>query len=325
MLDFAEVVVINKFERRGAEDALRDVRRQYARNRELFDVDPAELPVFGTVASRFNDDGVTALYQHLRGVLGRPRARRPRRHVGSPSVVARRRPHIGVIVPPARQRYLAEIAETVRDVPRAHRSTRPRVARTPPAAVGDRRAARAQRARTPRDVDALARRRGRPARPATSSAARRVAGPASPQLSGPDRPVRESLSGTLVPKLSLPRFDDARRARALAAQREPARPLPVHGRRVPVQARGRGPGAHVRRRGRPGAHQPPVQAAVRGPAGDPAVDRVRLGHAVRLRPGRAARHLRQGRQLRRVDRHPRRHEGAVRRASTCATRRRRCR
>src|SRR6185312_10464058 len=70
MLDFAEVVAINKFERRGAEDALRDVRRQYARNRELFHVDQASLPVFGTVAARFNDDGVTALYQHLRHVLG---------------------------------------------------------------------------------------------------------------------------------------------------------------------------------------------------------------------------------------------------------------
>src|SRR5437867_9206396 len=62
MLDFAEAVVINKFERRGAEDALRDVRRQVARNRELFSVDLNELPVFGTIASRFNDDGVTALY-----------------------------------------------------------------------------------------------------------------------------------------------------------------------------------------------------------------------------------------------------------------------
>ena len=81
MLDFAEVVVINKFERRGAEDALRDVRRQYARNRELFTVDPAELPVFGTVASRFNDDGVTALYHHLRTVLAEPRPAPARRRV----------------------------------------------------------------------------------------------------------------------------------------------------------------------------------------------------------------------------------------------------
>src|SRR5207248_9630318 len=54
MLDFADAVAINKFERRGAEDALRDVRRQMARNRETFDVRPDELPVFGTIAARFN-------------------------------------------------------------------------------------------------------------------------------------------------------------------------------------------------------------------------------------------------------------------------------
>src|SRR4029453_887049 len=66
MLDFADAVAINKFERRGAEDALRDVRRQLARNREDFGADPESLPEFGTVAARFNDDGVTALYQLLR-------------------------------------------------------------------------------------------------------------------------------------------------------------------------------------------------------------------------------------------------------------------
>ena len=85
MLDFADAVAINKFERRGAEDALRDVRRQLQRNREssrprFSEAQRAEsgsigspledLPVFGTIAARFNDDGVTALYQHLRGLLG---------------------------------------------------------------------------------------------------------------------------------------------------------------------------------------------------------------------------------------------------------------
>src|SRR5207245_11747534 len=69
MLDFAEAVVINKFDRRGADDALRDVRRQMVRNREAFGAKPEEMPVFGTVAARFHDDGVTSLYQHLRGLL----------------------------------------------------------------------------------------------------------------------------------------------------------------------------------------------------------------------------------------------------------------
>ena len=70
MLDFAGAVAINKFERRGGEDALRDVRRQLARTGEHPGVALEELPVFGTVASRFNDDGVTALYQYLRDAPG---------------------------------------------------------------------------------------------------------------------------------------------------------------------------------------------------------------------------------------------------------------
>ena len=65
MLDFADFVAINKFDRKGAADALRDVRKQYQRNRELFTQAPDEMPVYGTIAARFNDDGVTALYQAL--------------------------------------------------------------------------------------------------------------------------------------------------------------------------------------------------------------------------------------------------------------------
>src|SRR5262249_21747336 len=70
MLDFADVVAINKFERRGAEDALRDVSRQIARNKGQMSSDWESMPVFGTSAARFNDDGVTALYQHLKTLLG---------------------------------------------------------------------------------------------------------------------------------------------------------------------------------------------------------------------------------------------------------------
>ncbi|NUW36684.1 cobalamin B12-binding domain-containing protein [Nonomuraea sp. SMC257] len=112
MLDFAEAVVINKYERRGAEDALRDVRRQLVRNREAFGVSPDDMPVFGTIAARYNDAGVTALYQHLKGMLvdkGLP---------AGPGLLAPVRGRTSetseAIVPPARVRYLAEIAETVR-------------------------------------------------------------------------------------------------------------------------------------------------------------------------------------------------------------------
>ena len=69
MLDFAELVAINKFDRKGAEDAVRDVRKQLQRNREAFSQTPEQMPVYGTIASRFNDDGVTALYQGLRQIL----------------------------------------------------------------------------------------------------------------------------------------------------------------------------------------------------------------------------------------------------------------
>src|SRR5260221_4371845 len=65
MLDFAEFVAINKYDRKGAADALRDVAKQVQRNKEAFGKRPDEMPVFGTMASRFNDDGVTALYQAL--------------------------------------------------------------------------------------------------------------------------------------------------------------------------------------------------------------------------------------------------------------------
>ncbi|MEV4801298.1 fused isobutyryl-CoA mutase/GTPase IcmF [Nonomuraea sp. NPDC049421] len=110
MLDFAEAVVINKYERRGAEDALRDVRRQLVRNREAFGVAPEDMPVFGTIAARYNDSGVTALYHHLKPLL----------FTGAtgPGLLApvegRTSKVSAAIVPPARSRYLAEIAETVR-------------------------------------------------------------------------------------------------------------------------------------------------------------------------------------------------------------------
>ena len=69
MLDFADFVAINKFDRRGAEDALRDVRKQLQRNKQTFGVAPEALPVFGTIAARFNDDGVSALYHAVAAKL----------------------------------------------------------------------------------------------------------------------------------------------------------------------------------------------------------------------------------------------------------------
>ncbi len=112
MLDFADFVAINKFDRKGAPDALRDVRKQYQRNREAFSRSTEDMPVYGTMASRFNDDGVTALYQGLCPTLVElglklKESRLPRVKVKSSS-------NQTPIVPPAKVRYLSEIADTVR-------------------------------------------------------------------------------------------------------------------------------------------------------------------------------------------------------------------
>jgi methylmalonyl-CoA mutase len=112
MLDRADVVAINKFERRGAEDAMRDVGRQMVRNREAFGKGPGDMPVFGTSAATFNDDGVTALYQHLRDLLADKGL--PVEEGALPVVTTKQSTRIATVVPAARVRYLSEISETVR-------------------------------------------------------------------------------------------------------------------------------------------------------------------------------------------------------------------
>jgi len=118
MLDFADLVVINKFDRKGAADALRDVAKQVQRNRDLWSVDPLELPVFGSIASRFGDDGVTSAYHGLLKILRAPElSDTPLREWNSklPFCDNRIPSERSVVVPTSRQRYLAEISETVRD------------------------------------------------------------------------------------------------------------------------------------------------------------------------------------------------------------------
>ncbi|HEX7385540.1 MAG TPA: methylmalonyl-CoA mutase family protein, partial [Burkholderiaceae bacterium] len=112
MLDFAEFVAINKFDRKGAADALRDVAKQVQRNREAFRTPPEQMPVFGTMASRFNDDGVTALYQALKPRLAELGLKLAEGRL--PRVETRHSTHQVPIVPAPRARYLAEIAASVR-------------------------------------------------------------------------------------------------------------------------------------------------------------------------------------------------------------------
>lgn len=112
MLDFADIVIINKFDRTGAADALRDVAKQYQRNQEAWSSKPEQMPVYGSIASRFGDDGVTAAYHGLLKVLRQKGLREwqsvlPEINIKLPSEKT-------AIVPSSRKRYLAEIAETVR-------------------------------------------------------------------------------------------------------------------------------------------------------------------------------------------------------------------
>ena len=112
MLDYADFFAINKFEKKGSEDALRDVAKQVQRNRELFSQAPGDMPVFGTIASNFNDDGVTGLYQALLSHL-RNQGLRDFKSLLS-QVNTKVSTQRTLIIPEREQRYLAEIAEEVR-------------------------------------------------------------------------------------------------------------------------------------------------------------------------------------------------------------------
>ena len=217
MLDFADFIAINKFDRKGAQDALRDVRKQYQRNRELFKQAPETMPVFGTMASRFNDDGVTALYQALtaklteKGLKLRPGTLAP--------VTTRQSTSQHAIMPPARVRYLAEIAETVR---RYHQWTdaQTRIARERQQLTATRAMLAAECRKDVGEIDGLINDRDAKQDPRAKKLLDMW-----PQTraaySGDEyvvkirgREIRSaltttSLSGTHVPKVALPKFEDA--------------------------------------------------------------------------------------------------------------------
>ncbi|MEL7219692.1 MAG: methylmalonyl-CoA mutase family protein [Bacteroidota bacterium] len=105
MLDFADVIAINKFDKRGALDALRDVKKQYQRNHELWDTSTDEMPVYGSIASQFNDPGVNSLFNELMGRLFPAQ---------TDEQLTEGESEKQYIIPPARVRYLSEITETIR-------------------------------------------------------------------------------------------------------------------------------------------------------------------------------------------------------------------
>ena len=213
MLDFADVVAINKFERRGAADALRDVARQLIGNRGAFGARPQDMPVFGTSAATFNDDGVTALYQHLAALLaarGLPLA-----DGVLPVVTGRTSTDAASVIPPSRTGYLAEIAATVRGYHEQTRKQAAAVRRVQQlAAVRSELSGDAERAvaglldqaqrQVAEDIAALI--TGWPAVVAAYSGDEQVVRIRDRELR--TRLRRQSLSGSLIPRVALPRFTD---------------------------------------------------------------------------------------------------------------------
>ncbi|MEJ2401711.1 MAG: methylmalonyl-CoA mutase family protein [Xanthomonadales bacterium] len=117
MLDFAELVVLNKYDKRAAEDALRDVRKQWKRNHEAFHADDEDVPVYPTIASQFNDPGISWMFVNLCRLL-REKLDLPAADWTPEIDTTVREPRATVLIPPQRNRYLAEIAEqgrTIRD------------------------------------------------------------------------------------------------------------------------------------------------------------------------------------------------------------------
>ncbi len=110
MLDFADLVALNKFDKRGALDALRDVKKQYQRNHNLWDVNPDEMPVFGTIASQFNDPGMNTLYKSIMDKI----VEKTSSDLKSTFKITREMSEKIFVIPPHRTRYLSEIAENNR-------------------------------------------------------------------------------------------------------------------------------------------------------------------------------------------------------------------
>jgi isobutyryl-CoA mutase len=110
MLDFADVIALNKFDKRGALDALRDVKKQFQRNQNLWDKNPDDMPVFGTIASQFNDPGTNQLYKKIIDKI----VEKTGAHLSSTFHITREMSEKIFVIPPNRNRYLSEISENNR-------------------------------------------------------------------------------------------------------------------------------------------------------------------------------------------------------------------
>ena len=111
MLDFADIIALNKFDKRGAVDAIRDVKKQYKRNRQLFDLQDDLIPVYGTIASQFNDPGTNTLYIELMNIVA---DKMPSSSLKSSFETVDEMSEKINIIPPEKVRYLSEISEAIR-------------------------------------------------------------------------------------------------------------------------------------------------------------------------------------------------------------------
>ncbi|MDX5325175.1 MAG: methylmalonyl-CoA mutase family protein [Bacteroidota bacterium] len=111
MLDFADLIALNKFDKRGALDALRDVKKQYQRNHQMWDRDVEDMPVFGTIASQFNDPGTNSLYKAIMDRI----VEKTHASLNSTFEITREMSEKIFIIPPQRTRYLSEISENNRN------------------------------------------------------------------------------------------------------------------------------------------------------------------------------------------------------------------
>src|ERR1700733_11852740 len=327
MLDYADFIVLNKSEKRGAADSLRDVKKQWRRNHpERAQLPDAQLPVYATIASRFNDPGVNRLFAALCTALAE-------RHGGGfswkladagPTAPAAAAP----LIPAARTRYLAEIAQ-------AGRATRARIEaqveagrrafglyeslkalhdaplpapleRYAPELLAERSVDATRRELRGARGPARGGRGGGGSRRRAQGVAGTGAGGQRPHLLLPG--ARAPGEGGELHREPVALADSEAgaaaaqglgRAAALHPHREPAGRLPLHRRGVSVPPRGGGPDPHVRRRGPAGAHQPPLPLPGARSRTTP-VDGLRLDHALRRGPGHPSRRLRAHRQLRGV-------------------------
>ena len=216
MLDFADVIAINKFDRKGAADAYRDVCKQVQRNRNEFASRPESMPVFGTIASRFNDDGMTALFQEIlsqleeKGMSSRTnRLDRVETRVSTDQ---------NQIIPEKRSRYLAEISESVRGYKQYARE-QSLIAREIQQLEASREMLRKAGHEDHEGLDRMIRDRSADLDPGLKDQltgwGKKVeeysAGELSIAVRGrriSNRLKRETLSGTLVSRVSLPRYED---------------------------------------------------------------------------------------------------------------------